>query len=165
MVAWQHPCRVRGQSRNAWMGVPLPSSSQSSQLPSSCTELAHALKSQAEKPQWHPQETGWGHQGGLENVVAPTFAPFGPVLPGGPGGPYTVKIRSEESVYSPNAGRVVRGQDGKRLWGRGLLALHVDSGSCNSGDPPVPPAQPPPLTASSGLCFQRAHGCKVHTTL
>ena len=44
-------------------------------------------------------------KGGLETVVALTFSPFGPVLPGSPGGPYTMKIRWEQSVHQAKAGQ------------------------------------------------------------
>lgn len=35
-------------------------------------------------------------RGGLKKAVAHTFSPFGPILPGSPGGPYAIKIRNEK---------------------------------------------------------------------
>lgn len=87
-----------GQAKiHCWDPTPA-AAAPSSWSPSSCTkaELPHALKSQPENVQWHPQKTGW------KRVVTHTFSPFGPVLPGCPGGPYTTKKQrkyTSEQIY------------------------------------------------------------------
>jgi hypothetical protein len=57
---------------------------------------------------------------GLKKVVAHTFSPFGPVLPGTPGGPYTIKIRSQKRMYQPRWD-CQGGTDPGRCWGYWVL--------------------------------------------
>lgn len=112
-VAWwlghsQHPCYGSGPSQNTLVGSHTCTAAPSSWSPISCTkaELPHALKSQPENVQWHPQKTGW------KRVVTHTFSPFGPVLPGCPGGPYTTKKQrkyTSDQVYK-NTGWNYQGQ-------------------------------------------------------
>ena len=88
-------------------GVPRPQSPWSPSSPSKAG-LVHASKSQPENPQWRPQKPGRHYPGevGVKTEVLHTFSPFGPVLPGSPGGPYTIKIRKEQSPHQPEAGWV-----------------------------------------------------------
>lgn len=100
------PPRHRAPLRRA-DGVPRPQSPWSPLSPSKAG-LAHASKSQPENPQWRPQKPGRHYPGevGVKTEVLHTFSPFGPVLPGSPGGPYMIKIRKEQSLHQPEARRV-----------------------------------------------------------
>lgn len=44
----------------------------------------------------------------MKEGAAHTFSPFGPVLPGSPGGPCTIETRSEERTCLPEAGLLGR---------------------------------------------------------
>lgn len=40
----------------------------------------------------------------MKEAGARTFSPFGPVFPGSPGGPYTIKTRITEGIYQTKGG-------------------------------------------------------------
>lgn len=84
----------------------------------------------------------------MKTQVVRTFSPFGPVLPGSPGGPYTIKIRSEESMHEPKAGRWEEAKAGRGSLGPSSSAasfsLQIQGSRHGRKDTPHSPAQDPP---------------------
>lgn len=130
------PLHVSGPSQNTPMGSHICSSSSAIMEPTlmhqgrngTCCEIStrKSLVAPLENRQELPR------RGGMETSVAHTFSPFGPVLPGSPGGPYTIKTRSEESTCQTGGGQVVReaGLGGRLLrhWASPAASISTDSG-------------------------------------
>ena len=94
----------------------------------------------------------------MKTEVLHTFSPFGPVLPGSPGGPYAIKIKREKSPHQPEAGRV-RG-------GPGCPGPSVGSSRCRLRGPSMAgrtlrPVQARPILLP-GTLFLLSLGCFQH---